>query len=153
MPGLVQQPANAAMALLANAPPLPGPPMSAPPPSSSRDTGEKALPPARGGQAGARPGPGARRGETREQQEKREKLEEAEKMKCHLHKKMNNKCKFCTKYKDAVDAANSAATQSAEASRDDRKPRRRPDRAISEDPDPDNRRGPLELTNTKTFGL
>ena len=36
------------------------------------------------------------------QAELRGKKEEVEKLKCHLHKKANSKCKFCQRHKEAV---------------------------------------------------
>jgi len=99
------------------------------------------------------------RGESREQAamreraaeaEMRERIAEAEKVRCHLHKKPKNGCKFCTKHKDLMEAAQQKGKEADKRGPHDRK-KRRPDRAISEDRD--DRGGPLELANTKTFGL
>jgi len=96
-----------------------------------------------------------RRGETKEQVESREKLAEAEKMKCHLHKKPKDNCKFCKKYQELVASAQKKGSDAADdRGREGRRRHgRKPDRAISEDRDNDNRRGPLELANQKTFGF
>mmetsp|Transcript_39775 Transcript_39775/g.73696 ORF Transcript_39775/g.73696 Transcript_39775/m.73696 type:complete len:724 (-) Transcript_39775:54-2225(-) len=96
-----------------------------------------------------------RRRENRQQAERREKLEEVEKMKCHLHKKVKDSCKFCKKYKEALDRLqnDTQSNKEVKANHADGKPRRKLDRAISEEPDRDGKSGPLELTNTKTFGF
>jgi len=96
--------------------------------------------------------PRGRRGETREQIEAREKMMEAEKVKCHLHKKPKNNCKFCKKYQDLVEEAQRKGPQSQSNRGGDRR-KRRPDRAISEDRDNPERAGPLEIANPKTYGF
>jgi len=89
-----------------------------------------------------------RRGEAASAQaEMREKLAAAERVKCHLHKKPKAGCKFCAKHQDAMEAAQ----KKPEPAKPERRRGRRIDRAISEDRD--DRRGPLELANPKTFGL
>lgn len=97
----------------------------------------------------------SRRGESKEQAESRERLAQVEKMKCHLHKKPKNGCKFCKKHQDLLaDAQKRGGEAVDDRGRDGRGRRgRKPDRAISEDREADGRRGPLELANTKTFGF
>jgi len=90
------------------------------------------------------------RADGRDQAELKERMAEAEKMKCHLHKKPKNGCKFCAKHKDLVEAATQKGKDMDKRGTNDRK-RRRPDRAISEERD--DRGGPLELANTKTYGF
>lgn len=71
--------------------------------------------------------------------------QEAEKLRCHLHTKPNNKCKFCKRYQEFVreKEANSASkdVSSNKAGRG------------SAGADGDKMRGPLEIENTKTFGF
>jgi pre-mRNA-splicing factor 38B len=89
-----------------------------------------------------------KRQDTREQAERREKVE---KMKCHLHKKVKDSCKFCKKYKELLDEIeNQFNSQKSQAQGSD-KGKRKLDRAISEERD--GRSGPLELVNGKTFGF
>jgi len=89
--------------------------------------------------------------ESKAQNEKREKMAEAEAKKCHLHKKPKNGCKFCMKHQELIEAATKKDEEHGDKGRDRRRHGRRPDRAISEDPG--ERRGPLELANSKTFGF
>mmetsp|Transcript_118421 Transcript_118421/g.339982 ORF Transcript_118421/g.339982 Transcript_118421/m.339982 type:complete len:598 (-) Transcript_118421:278-2071(-) len=93
----------------------------------------------------------ARRGESREQAELREKMAEVEKVRCHLHKKPKENCKFCKKHKDLLDEVQKKG-QDSKGERGNDKKRRKPDRAISEERDGVSR-GPLELANPKTFGF
>eukprot|EP00928_Gymnodinium_smaydae_P026576 TRINITY_DN20825_c0_g1_i1.p1 TRINITY_DN20825_c0_g1~~TRINITY_DN20825_c0_g1_i1.p1 ORF type:complete len:556 (+),score=151.73 TRINITY_DN20825_c0_g1_i1:78-1745(+) len=63
---------------------------------------------------------------------------------CHLHKKPNNKCKFCQRYKEAMNAAKEERAQAAKASGPGQ---RQPGKMTAEEV----RSGPLELE--KGFGL
>uniref|UniRef100_A0A7S4R0D4 Pre-mRNA-splicing factor 38 n=1 Tax=Alexandrium monilatum TaxID=311494 RepID=A0A7S4R0D4_9DINO len=70
---------------------------------------------------------------------------QAEKLRCHLHKRPKNNCKFCQRYQeflkgkeDKGSAKDSAGTSKA--------------RGQSDDHDRD-RKGPLEIANPKTFGF
>merc|ERR1719401_1246975 len=75
-----------------------------------------------------------KRRETKEQAERRERMDQAEKMKCHLHKKVKDSCKFCKKYKELLDEVeNKFSSQKGNEDRGSNKPRRKLDRAISED--------------------
>lgn len=92
-----------------------------------------------------------RRAQAMNQAESREKRAEAEKSKCHLHKKVNGKCKFCKKYKELIDALEGAQEPVKVEARDGGRPKRKLDRAISEDGDAE--LGPVQITNTKTYGF
>lgn len=107
--------------------------------------------PEEGGGAGGMP----RRRDPKQQKldEEKKRQEEAEKVKCHLHKKPKAGCRFCKKYQDFVADSQQVEKAPNAGGSDGRRRGRRPDRAISEDPDAD-RRGPLELVNpTKGFGF
>merc|ERR1740129_2185066 len=80
---------------------------------------------------------------------------EVEKMKCRLHKKIKDNCKFCTKYKELLHALDKGGKSEGrrEGRGQEERRKRKPDRAISEDRDPDGRRGPLELAGGKTYGF
>jgi len=69
-----------------------------------------------------------------------------------LHKKPKNNCKFCKKYQDMVQEANSKGPQ-AQSNRGGDRRKKRPDRAISEDRENPDRGGPLEIANMKTYGF
>lgn len=91
-------------------------------------------------------------GKARQKQaEMQAKMQEAEKMKCHLHKKPKDNCKFCKKHQEMLDKIN--AEPEGNSGQDDGKKRRKPDRAISEDPERDMEHGPVELANPKTYGF
>lgn len=99
-----------------------------------------------------------RRKRNREEKEQAEKLErkkaEVERIRCHLHKKPKDNCKFCKKHQDALNESQRKPEDNDHHDRDDgRRHGRKPDRAISEDRDADSRRGPLELANPKSFGF
>ncbi|CAE8642282.1 unnamed protein product, partial [Polarella glacialis] len=97
-------------------------------------------------------------------EDKKQKLAEAQQSKCHLHKKNNNKCKFCMKFKEMVDEVEkqgSAALNNARAALGYGAAEQKPtggdrpglNRAISEEPDRENRSKAVELSNTKSFGF
>jgi len=70
--------------------------------------------------------------------------QEMEAKKCHLHKKVNSKCKFCQRFQEFVkDKDDKAAAQKAGASKGRR----------GEDAQDLNKRGPLEIVNSKTYGF
>lgn len=156
--GQVPQPGDSATAFAATAAGVPMPPQLAqlPPPLA---------PPPQAGTSGAQAVAAAAQREDerkkaqerniregREQAERRQKLEQLEKMKCHLHKKAKDSCKFCKKYKEAADEI--ANAQNGAKEKQETKRRRKPDRAISEEgADPNAARGPLEIANTKNFGF
>mmetsp|Transcript_55209 Transcript_55209/g.162313 ORF Transcript_55209/g.162313 Transcript_55209/m.162313 type:complete len:595 (-) Transcript_55209:113-1897(-) len=83
--------------------------------------------------------------------EAKAKLAEAAKKKCHLHKKPKNNCKFCKNYQELLEVAQKQPEKGDSGG--GRKPGRKLDRAISEDRDNTDRRGPLELVNPKTYGF
>eukprot|EP00928_Gymnodinium_smaydae_P010235 TRINITY_DN13838_c0_g1_i1.p1 TRINITY_DN13838_c0_g1~~TRINITY_DN13838_c0_g1_i1.p1 ORF type:complete len:620 (-),score=142.12 TRINITY_DN13838_c0_g1_i1:140-1999(-) len=86
--------------------------------------------------------------------ETKQKMEEAEKLKCHLHKKAKNGCKFCKKYQDKLEEIKGDAgeEEARGADSDNARRRKKLDRAISEERDA-SRGGPLELANPKTMGF
>merc|ERR1719261_169958 len=79
-------------------------------------------------------------------------MEQLEKIKCHLHKKAKDSCKFCKKYKDAVEEVEKSAQKESGKDKHGSKGRRKVDRAISEEGE-EGRDKPLELTNMKNFGF
>lgn len=68
------------------------------------------------------------------QAERREKMDQVEKMKCHLHKKVKDSCKFCKKYKELLDELEKSQKQEEERPGDNKR-KRKLDRAISEERD------------------
>jgi pre-mRNA-splicing factor 38B len=80
------------------------------------------------------------------EKEQAEKKAEADKKKCHLHgSKKNKKCKFCQRYEDFVKGQEQAAS-GVDPITGARK-------GGGVDDDISERRGPLELVNSKTFGF
>jgi len=71
--------------------------------------------------------------------------EEAERLRCHLHTKPNNKCKFCKRYQEFMREKEANSTSKEVSSH-------KVGRG-SGDADRDKMRGPLEIANAKTFGF
>uniref|UniRef100_A0A7S3U5X5 Pre-mRNA-splicing factor 38 n=1 Tax=Strombidinopsis acuminata TaxID=141414 RepID=A0A7S3U5X5_9SPIT len=85
--------------------------------------------------------------------ETKAKMVEAEKKKCHLHKKPKNGCKFCKKYQEMIEEAQKKPGGNSSSGDQRKRSGRKPDRAISEDRDNTDRRGPLEIANPKSYGF
>lgn len=70
--------------------------------------------------------------------------EEAEKLRCHLHKKPKNNCKFCARYQEFIKGKEDRGGTKDQG----------PSKARRESSDHDrDRRGPLEIINPKTYGF
>lgn len=144
-------------------PPPPGlPPLAPPlgmglPPEASQAQAKDARERERAREEERRERDDKRRRESYKEQaekERQQKIAEMQQKKCHLHKKPKAGCKFCDKYKEALSVLDKMSSGNNEDKRDaDRGRRRKPDRAISEERDPDGRRGPLEITNAKNYGF
>lgn len=88
-----------------------------------------------------------------QEQRKRENAEQLEKMKCHLHKKAKDSCKFCKKYKDAAESMEKSMSQK-DGNAKKTVGKRKLDRAISEEGAEGTGVGkPVELANNKAFGF
>merc|ERR1719201_811932 len=70
--------------------------------------------------------------------------EEADKKKCHLHSKINKKCKFCQRYEEIIKGQDKLLKGDDASQKGARG-------GLSNDPSES--RGPLELVNSKTFGF
>merc|ERR1719424_1101071 len=96
-----------------------------------------------------------RRRENIDQAAKRDKMAQLEKMKCHLHKKPKDNCKFCRKHKDLAEELERNTNSENSAGKEKKEGKRRKiDRAISEEgAEGTGRPGPVELANVKSFGF
>jgi len=90
----------------------------------------------------------------REERAQKEAAEQAkiESKRCHLHKKVNKKCKFCQKYQDFLDSLNEdkAAEREKFVAQIKKSDVKTNEQILDADKDPTR---PLEIVNNRTFGF
>lgn len=127
---------NSLLSLLGPAPAQPGP------------LGGSVPPPPRLPSSRHMPAPPPSKTVQQEKAESQARMAEVEKMKCHLHKKPKNGCKFCKKHQDMLEDATAKDVKAKDKGGGSSKSR--PGRAVSEERE---RIGPLEIGNPKTYGF